>query len=112
MSVLEVEVLKGLTDEKITELSQTLSQLDFHRQLYGNIKTPFRRKVLGILTEIYLAFVLGHSLSLDKIDTVFMNLLNSIKYPLDLVMLRAGYSVYSEVLASELAKIRKYNKEQ
>lgn len=107
MSVLEVEVLKCLPDEKLSALSSCASQQEYHRLLCSNVNAPFRRKVLQVLTEIYLAFVLGHSQDVKKIDAVFVNLLQSVRFPLDLGVIRPCYAVYSEVLASEFMKIRR-----
>ena len=107
MSLLEVEILKNISDEKISALSSYSGQQEYHRALCANVKSHFTRKMLGVLTEIYLAFVLEHSSGTDRIDAVFGNLLQAVKIPLDLDVIRSCYAVYSEVLASEFMRIRR-----
>ena len=109
MSVLELEALKNLPDDQISRLSSCTPQHEFHKALITSIKAPFRRRTLTTLTEIYLAFVLTHCKDISKIDAVFMNLIHALTTPLDTGMLRAAYAVYSEVLASELMRIRRNN---
>ena len=102
MSLLELETVKKLAPENLKRLS-SLGQAEFHRELYMNTHSPLRRSFLKIITETYLMFILEHSDS-RKIAPVFMNLKLALE---DMSMLRAGYAVYAEVLASELIRIRR-----
>ena len=102
MSLLELETVKKLAPENLKYLS-SLGQAEFHRELYMNTHSPLRRSFLKIITETYLMFILEHSDS-RKIAPVFMNLKLALE---DMSMLRAGYAVYAEVLASELIRIRR-----
>ena len=110
MSALEIEAVKVLPREKFCELSSCRGQMDFHRTLRKNINAPFRRKMLETITEIYLSFVLGRCDDSGKIDAVFVNLLGTMTTPKDIDVIRAGYAVYSEVLANELIRIRRRQK--
>ena len=105
MSLIEIETLKSFTNEKIIMLSNCEAQLDFHETITKSIKSPFRLKAHTTLTEIYLAFVLSHSENVSKINEVFRDLRASLKCGIEII--RAGYAVYGEVLASELIQIRK-----
>ena len=105
MSLLEIETLKTLAPGKIQYLSP-LSQIEFHRDIYMNTHSPLRRTFLRITTETYIAFILEHSDG-AKISPVFENLKHSLD---DMSILRAGYAVYAEVLASELIRIRNDNR--
>lgn len=102
MSLLELEVIKDFSCERLAELSLITSQTDFHRELYKNINSPLRKKFLEIITETYLAFVLRHSDG-TKINPVFETLRLSLRNP---STLKSCYVTYSEVLASELKLIR------
>ena len=102
MSLLELELIKSLSSEKLKSLSSA-SQIDFHRELYKNSKSPLRRIFLKILTETYLMFVLEHSDG-RKLSPVFENLRLSLE---DMGVLKACYAVYAEVLTSELINIRR-----
>ena len=102
MSLLEIEVIKNLNAEELKSLS-SLSQAEFHRALYTNTASPLRRTFLKIITETYLIFTLENSDS-RKLDAVFGNLKLSLEDP---AVLKAGYAVYSEVLAAEMIRIRK-----
>lgn len=105
MSLLETETIKSLPPGKIQHLS-SLNQMDFHRELYMITHSPLRRAFLRITAETYLAFVLEHSDGV-KIVPVFENLKHSLN---DISILRAGYAVYAEVLASEFIRIRNDNR--
>ena len=105
MSLLETETIKSLPPVKIQHLS-SLGQMDFHRELYMNTHSPLRSTFLKISAETYLAFVLEHSDG-AKISPVFEDLQHSLD---DMSILRAGYTVYAEVLASELIRIRNDNR--
>lgn len=105
MSLLEIETIKTLTPGKIHQLS-SLSQTEFHREIYANTNSPLRKNFLRIITETYIAFILEHSDGV-KISPVFENVKRSLD---DMSILRAGYTVYAEVLASELIRIRNDNR--
>ena len=105
MSLLEIETLKTLAPGKIQHLSP-LSQIEFHRDIYMNTHSPLRRTFLRITTETYIAFILEHSDG-AKISPVFENLKHALD---DMSILRAGYAVYAEVLASEFIRIRNDNR--
>lgn len=105
MSLLEIETIKTLTPGKIHQLS-SLSQTKFHREIYANTNSPLRKNFLRIITETYIAFILEHSDGV-KISPVFENVKHSLD---DMSILRAGYTVYAEVLASELIRIRNDNR--
>ncbi|MBQ7593528.1 MAG: GntR family transcriptional regulator [Synergistaceae bacterium] len=105
MGLIEIETLKSFTNEKIIMLSKCDTQADFHAAITKNIKSPFRRRMLETLTGIYLSFVLANSGNLEKINEVFRDLRASLRC--DFEVIRAGYAVYDEVLASELIQIRK-----
>ena len=105
MSLLETETIKSLPPVKIQHLS-SLGQMDFHRELYMNTHSPLRSTFLKISAETYLAFVLEHSDG-AKISPVFENLKHALD---DMSILRAGYAVYAEVLASEFIRIRNDNR--
>lgn len=111
MAALEIEALKILPDEKINALSLCEGQIKFHEMLCENINAPLRKKMLEILTGIYLSFVIQSSDNINKINLVFRNLQQAMKSPADLEVIRACYAVYSEVLASELMRIRRQRKE-
>ena len=110
LAALEIEAVKILPPEKFSALSLCNEQMTFHRTLRKNITAPFRRKSLEILTEIFLAFVLEKSENAGKIDAVFLSLLQAMNAPRDIDVIRAGYAVYSEVLASEFIRIRRRKK--
>lgn len=103
MYLLELEAIKNLSAETLAYLSSVKSQAEFHRELYRNTNSPLRKTFLKIITETYIIFVLEHSDN-NNINTVFENLRLSLQ---DFSMLRAGYAVYAEVLASELIYIRR-----
>ena len=107
MAQLEIDTLKILHWDTLKVLKRSQGQLDFHRALNKNVNSTLRRKLLEIFTEVYLSFVLNNSDNVAKIDAVFMNLSHSITWPVDINVMRACYSVYGEVLASELIKIRR-----
>ena len=100
MSLLEVETVKTLSAVKLQNLS-SLSQIEFHRELYVNTHSPLRKNFLRITTETYITFIIEHSDG-AKISPVFENLKHALD---DIGILRAGYTVYAEVLASELIRI-------
>ena len=105
MSLLEIETIKTLRPGKSACLS-SLSQIDFHREIYTNTNSPLRKNFLRIITETYITFVIEHS---DGARTVpaFKNLKHSLD---DINILRAAYTVYAEVLASDLIRIRTENR--
>ena len=105
MSLLEIETLKTLTPGKIQRLS-SLSQIEFHRDIYMNTNSALRKNFLRITTETYIAFVIEHSDGV-RISPVFEDLKHALD---DMSILRAAYAVYAEVLASELIRIRNNNR--
>ena len=102
MSLLELEVIKSLTSEKLKPLS-FLGQLEFHKEIRRFTKSPLRKTFLKIITETYLMFVLEHSDG-RNLDPVFENLTHSLE---DFDILKACYAVYAEVLSTELINIRR-----
>ena len=111
MAQLEIDTLKILRWDTLKVLKNSQGQVDFHRAINKNVNSMLRRKLLEIFTEVYLSFVLNNSDNVTKIDAVFSNLSHSITWPLDINVMRACYSVYGEVLANELIKIRRRNRE-
>ena len=105
MSLLELETVKTLKPGKLQHLS-SLSQAEFHREIYMNTHPPLRKNFLRITAETYIAFIIKHSDG-TKITPVFENVKRSLD---DMGILRAGYTVYAEVLASELIRIRNDNR--
>ena len=107
MAVLEIESIKNMTQENIKSLSESESQINFHRMICAYTEAPLRKKMLEIFTEIYSAFVIERSDKVNQIDAVFGNLKKAMNEHTDIEVLRACYAVYGEVLASELIRIRK-----
>ena len=108
MSLLELEAVKNLSDDKLEHLSSITDQADFHRQVYKNAGSPLRRNFLKIVTETYIIFTLEHS-DCEQITPAFETLRCSLK---DFDALRVNYAVYAEVLASELINIRRAREEE
>ena len=104
MSLLEIEVIKSLGGENLASLS-SLGQAEFHRRLYVSA-SPLRKTFLKVITETYVMFVINHSDS-RRITPVFENLKSSLG---DMTLVKAGYTVYTEVLAAELIRIRNNNR--
>lgn len=107
MAVLEIESIKQMNHEKIIMLYESESQIEFHRMIYAYTEAPLRKKMLEIITEVYLEFLLEHSDNVSQIDAVFMNLKKAMNEPFDLELIRSCFGVYSEVLSRELIRIRK-----
>lgn len=107
MASLETETIRGLADKDSALLSSFKDQREFHRELCGMAGSAFRRKTLETFAGVYLAFVLNNSEDTGRIDAVFGNILEAVKNPDDKEILRAGYAVYSEVLANEFIRIRR-----
>ena len=105
MAMLEIETVKSLPPEKLQHLS-SLSQSEFHRELYMNTHSTLRKNFLRIITETYIMFVIEHSDG-AKFSAVFEDLKHALD---DMSILRAGYTVYAEVLASELIRILNDNR--
>lgn len=105
MAILEIETVKSLPPEKLQHLS-SLSQSEFHRELYMNTHSTLRKNFLRIITETYIMFVIEHSDG-AKFSAVFEDLKHALD---DMSILRAGYTVYAEVLASELIRILNDNR--
>ena len=105
MAMLEIETVKSLPPEKLQHLS-SLSQSEFHRELYMNTHSTLRKNFLRIITETYITFVIEHSDG-AKVSAVFEDLKHALD---DMSILRAGYTVYAEVLASELIRILNDNR--
>ena len=108
MSLLELEAVKSLSDEKLERLSAAAGQADFHRKLYENEASPLRKRFLKTITETYIVFTLEHS-DCAKVKPIFENLKSSLK---DFDALSANYAVYAEALASELINIRRAREEE
>ena len=110
MALFEIESFKNFSLEKIHALLAIDEQIDFHKSLIKNINIPFRKKMLEILTGIYLTFVLEHSENLIEINAAFKNLIQTIKNnTLDFKNISECYKNYSEILSKEFMKIRKEN---
>lgn len=105
MSLLEIETVKTMTPEKLQHLL-SLSQTEFHSEIYMNTHSPLRRSFLRIITETYITFVIEHSEGL-KVNAVFENLKHSLY---DMNILREVYAEYAEALASELIRIQTENR--
>ena len=105
MSLLEIETVKTMTPEKLQHLL-SLSQTEFHSEIYMNTHSPLRRSFLRIITETYITFVIEHSEGL-RVNAVFENLKHSLY---DMNILHEVYAEYAEVLASELIRIRTGNR--
>ncbi len=105
MAMLEIGTVKSLPPEKLQHLS-SLSQSEFHRELYENTHSQLRKNFLRIITETYITFVIEHSDG-AKVSAVFEDLKHALD---DMSILRAGYTVYAEVLASELIRILNDNR--
>ena len=99
MSLLELEVIKSLSSEKLQTLS-SLSHSEFHREICWLTKSPLRKIFLKTIIETYLMFVLEHS----DLTSVFGKLQSSLGNFADL---RNCYSIYADALASELIDIRR-----
>ena len=107
MGIIESEAMKDFSAEKLMSLSICERQTDFHRLLRRYIAVPLRRKFLESITEVYLRFVLKRCVNAEDIDAVFLNLLSELKYPLDMVTVRACYAEYGEELSCGLIRIRR-----
>lgn len=105
MSLLELAALKNLSAGKLQELS-SLAQMEFHRELYANTNSPLRKRFLRIITEAYLAFVIENTDSV-KIMEAFEKVRKSLG---NFSALKAGYTIYADVLTSELVRIRQENR--
>jgi hypothetical protein len=70
-------------------------------------EAPLRKKILEIITEVYLEFLLEHSDNVNQIDAVFMNLKKAMNEPFDIEVIRSCFGIYSEVLSRELIRIRR-----
>lgn len=107
MALLEIESLKQMNREKIIMLSESESQIEFHRMICAYTDAPLRKKMLEIITEVYSEFLLEHSDNMNQIDAVFMNLKKAMNEPFDLEVIRSCFGVYSEVLSRELIRVRR-----
>ena len=107
MGIIESEAMKDFSAEELKFLSKCERQTDFHRLLRRYIAVPLRRKFLESITEVYLPFVLKQCGNAKDIDAVFWNLLSALKYPLDMVTVRACYAEYGEELSCGLIRIRR-----
>ncbi|MBQ4431925.1 MAG: GntR family transcriptional regulator [Synergistaceae bacterium] len=107
MGIIEAEAIKSLAAENIHALSLCGRQTDFHRAIRQHTDSPLRRKFLETITEVYVPFVLRECGNVSQIDAVFGNLLETVKYPLDMEILRPCFAVYTEVLSREFMRIRK-----
>lgn len=105
LTMIECEVLKNLSDEKISELASCENQKEFHKLICANTSTIFRRKILETLTGIYLTFVLSNSDSTEKIDTAFNNLRQAMALKFESV--KICYEAYADALADALITIRR-----
>ena len=108
MSILSLNAIQNLSDENIHLLSLSERQQDFHRYLYEKTTSPLRKIFLRTAAQTYLAFILEHSDG-KNISPAFENLKRSLGDP---DALKTAYSVYAEVLADELIRIRRENKEE
>ena len=109
MALLEIEAIKDMTRENIIMLSESESQIGFHRMICACTEAPLRKKMLEIFTEVYSSFLIEHSGNVNQIDDVFMNLkkaVNEYANYADIEVIRSCYAVYSEVLSRELIRIR------
>lgn len=106
MAVLEIESIKQMTHEKIIILSESESQIIFHRMICAYTEAPLRKKVLEVITEVYLAFLIEHSDNISQIDAVFINLKTAMNEHTDIEEIQSCYEIYSEVLSRELIRIR------
>ena len=107
---IELDVLENLPREKFLDLSACDSQMKFHRLIRNYVREPFREKILEIMTEIYLRFVLDNAKNLERVNSAFENLLRSLR-DMNLENLRENYRLYVEILASEFAFFRACIKE-
>lgn len=107
MGIIEAEAVKNLDAGNLLSLSLCERQTDFHRTLRQHTESPLRRKFLETITEVYLPFLLKECGNASQIDAVFGNLLEAVKYPLDMEILRPCFAVYSEVLSREFMRVRK-----
>ena len=110
MALIETDILKNIPAEKLLSLSLCAGQMDFHRSLLESVQAPMRRKIIATITEVYVSFVCENSENAGKIDAVFRNLQEALRNPADFDVIRAGYAVYSGVLANELIRLRKRRK--
>jgi len=110
LAVLEIDALEHWNNDNIENLLSCKMQTDFHQKIIEHSNTALRKKVLDILINIYLAFVLKHSQSLYKIEAMFIKLLSSISFPIDLDIIKINYDNYCGILADELIKIRNEKK--
>ncbi|MBQ7155186.1 MAG: GntR family transcriptional regulator [Synergistaceae bacterium] len=108
MSLLELEAMKSLPDERLEYLSSAVYPADFHRELYMNTESPLRKVFLRVITETYIVFVLEHSDG-SRIAPVFETLKQSLR---DYKTLRKSYNVYAEVLSDELIRIRREHRHE
>ena len=105
MALLAVEIIRNLKSDELCELVLSTNQFEFHRALREKIKSPLRKKIFEIMTEVYLSFVLKNSEGMNNVNEIFKDLLTSIKTLNKNI--EEVYKKYSIVLVNEFDKIRK-----
>ena len=105
MALLAVEIIRNLKSDELCELVLSTNQFEFHRALREKIKSPLRKKIFEIMTEVYLSFVLKNSEGMNNVNEIFKDLLTSIKTLNKNI--EEVYKEYSIVLVNEFVKIRK-----